>query len=114
MKRAVLFLFLSAASIAASAAIGAPDYTGTASALKAAYDALTVYMTYAVFLSEAVAAVVAVISALQIYFKMNNGEDGVKKSMQMLFWSIMFLIGATIVFPAFFGYRFIGSHYEIW
>ena len=47
----------------------------------------------------------AVISALQIYIKWNTGEDGIVKSILMLFGACMFIIGASIVFPAFFGYR---------
>ena len=46
-----------------------------------------------------------VISALQIYIKWNTGEDGIVKSILMLFGACMFIIGASIVFPAFFGYR---------
>lgn len=52
-----------------------------------------------------VASVLAVISALQIYIKWNTGEDGIVKSILMLFGACMFIIGASIVFPAFFGYR---------
>lgn len=51
------------------------------------------------------ASVLAVISALQIYIKWNTGEDGIVKSILMLFGACMFIIGASIVFPAFFGYR---------
>ena len=43
--------------------------------------------------------------ALQIYIKWNTGEDGIVKSILMLFGACMFIIGASIVFPAFFGYR---------
>ena len=53
----------------------------------------------------AVASVLAVISALQIYIKWNTGEDGIVKSILMLFGACLFIIGASIVFPAFFGYR---------
>ena len=48
---------------------------------------------------------VCLISALQIYIKWNTGEDGIVKSILMLFGACMFIIGASIVFPAFFGYR---------
>ena len=37
--------------------------------------------------------------------KMNTGEEGVKKNIMMLVGACLFLIGATIVFPAFFGYQ---------
>jgi hypothetical protein len=36
---------------------------------------------------------------------MNIGEDGVKKAIMMLVGAILFIISASIVFPAFFGYR---------
>lgn len=41
----------------------------------------------------------------QIYIKMNTGEDGVVKSIVSLVGACLFIIGASIVFPAFFGYR---------
>ena len=46
-----------------------------------------------------------VVAALQIYIKMNTGEDGVVKSIVSLVGACLFIIGASIVFPAFFGYR---------
>ena len=62
-------------------------------------------MMYVLYICYAVASVLAVISALQIYIKWNTGEDGIVKSILMLFGACMFIIGASIVFPAFFGYR---------
>ena len=47
----------------------------------------------------------AIISALQIYIKMNTGEDGITKSIMTLIGAIIFMISASIVFPAFFGYQ---------
>ena len=35
----------------------------------------------------------------------NTGEEEVKKNIMMLVGACLFLIGATIVFPAFFGYQ---------
>jgi len=52
-----------------------------------------------------VAGVVSVIASLQIYFKINAGEEGWKKEILMVVGAILFIIGATVVFPAFFGYR---------
>ena len=46
----------------------------------------------------------AVISAFQIYIKMNTGEDGITKHIVSLVGACLFIIGASIVFPAFFGY----------
>jgi len=62
-------------------------------------------MLYIVYLCYAVAGIVVIVSALQIYIKMNTGEEGVKKNIMMLVGACLFLIGATIVFPAFFGYQ---------
>lgn len=38
-------------------------------------------------------------------YQMNTGEDGVVKSIVSLVGACLFIIGASIVFPAFFGYR---------
>ena len=46
-----------------------------------------------------------IISALQIYIKMNTGEDGVTKPILTLIGACLFMIGASILFPAFFGYQ---------
>lgn len=63
------------------------------------------HLLYIVYLCYAVAGIVVIVSALQIYIKMNTGEEGVKKNIMMLVGACLFLIGATIVFPAFFGYQ---------
>lgn len=63
------------------------------------------HMLYVLYICYALATVVGIISALQITIKMNIGEDGVKKAIMMLVGAILFIISASIVFPAFFGYR---------
>lgn len=63
------------------------------------------HVLYVLYLCYAVAAVVAVVSAVQIYIKINMGEEGVIRSIVSLFWACMFIIAASVVFPAFFGYR---------
>ena len=60
---------------------------------------------YVLYLCYAIAAIMAVISAVQIYIKINMGEDGVTKSIVTLIGACLFIIGASIVLPAFFGYR---------
>ena len=70
-----------------------------------AHDYAVTMMLYIVYLCYAVAGIVVIVSALQIYIKMNTGEEGVKKNIMMLVGACLFLIGATIVFPAFFGYQ---------
>ena len=72
---------------------------------KGAHDYAVTMMLYIVYLCYAVAGIVVIVSALQIYIKMNTGEEGVKKNIMMLVGACLFLIGATIVFPAFFGYQ---------
>ena len=62
-------------------------------------------MLYVLYLCYAIAAIMAVISAVQIYIKINMGEDGVTKSIVTLIGACLFIIGASIVLPAFFGYR---------
>ena len=69
------------------------------------HDYAVTMMLYIVYLCYAVAGIVVIVSALQIYIKMNTGEEGVKKNIMMLVGACLFLIGATIVFPAFFGYQ---------
>ena len=47
----------------------------------------------------------SIISALIIYIKINNQEGQVMKNIMTLFGAILFMVGATLVFPAFFGYH---------
>ena len=69
------------------------------------HDYVVTMMLYVLYLTYAIAAIMVVISALQIYIKMNTGEDGITKSIMMLIGACLFMIGASIVFPSFFGYR---------
>ena len=52
-------------------------------------------------------SLVAVIGALQIYIKMQTGEGDITKSIMMLLGACLFMIGAYVLFPAFFGYSII-------
>lgn len=99
----VLFLFLAQG---AWATCGVTDYSGSAGRL---YDMSVFVLTcayYAMTICNAVAAVLSLYGATQIYIKMNTGEDGIAKSMMMLVGGILFLIGASIVLPAFFGVQY--------
>lgn len=91
----------------ASAKCGGVDYSWGADALANAHDYTVTMMLYVVYLSYAIAAIVAIIGALQIYFKMNTGEGDISKSILMLAGACLFMIGAFILFPAFFGYNII-------
>ena len=91
----------------ASPKCGGVDYSWGADALSNAHDFTVTMMLYVVYLLYAIAAIVAIIGALQIYIKMNTGEGDVTKSIMMLVGACLFMIGATILFPAFFGYNII-------
>lgn len=88
-----------------SAKCGSVDYSWGADALASMHDYVVTMMLYIVYVCYAVAAILAIVSALQIYIKMNTGEEGITRSIMMLIGACLFIIGATIVFPAFFGYR---------
>ena len=106
-KTRIAFLSLYAAltPALASAKCGNVDYSWGADALASAHDYAVTMMLYIVYLCYAVAGIVGIVSALQKYIKMNKGEKGGKKKIKMLVGACLFLIGATIVFPAFFGYQ---------
>ena len=89
----------------ASAKCGGVDYSWGADALAGMHYYVVTMMLYVLYLTYAVAAVMVIISALQIYIKMNTGEDGVTKSILTLIGACLFMIGASILFPAFFGYQ---------
>lgn len=91
--------------IRASAKCGGVNYSWGADALASMHDYVVTMMLYVLYLTYAVAAVMVIISALQIYIKMNTGEDGVTKSILTLIGACLFMIGASILFPAFFGYQ---------
>ena len=77
---------LSAQSV--SAKCGGVDYSWGADALALMHD-----------------YVVTIYASLQIFIKMNAGEEGIVKEILMVVGACMFMIGASIVFPAFFGYQ---------
>lgn len=93
--------------ISSAAKCGGVDYSWGADALANAHDYTVTMMLYVVYLAYAIAAIVAIIGALQIYFKMTTGEGDVTKSIMILVGACLFMIGAFILFPAFFGYNII-------
>lgn len=93
--------------VSVSAKCGGVDYSWGADALANAHDYTVTMMLYVVYLSYAVAGLVAIIGALQIYLKMQTGEGDITKSIMMLVGACLFMIGAYILFPAFFGYSII-------
>ncbi|WP_270415551.1 DUF4134 domain-containing protein [Bacteroides ovatus] len=89
----------------ALAKCGGVDYSWGADALALMHDYVVTMMLYVLYLGYAIAAIVAVISSLQIYIKMNIGEEGVTKEILFLVGACIFMISASILFPSFFGYQ---------
>lgn len=113
-KRLIVLMILLSVSSVIYAAIsdGSTRYDLTAQALANMTDEVVLTMGYVVGLVYAVASLTAIYNATVIYIKLNAGEEGFMKSVLMLVGSIMFLIGATIVLPAFFGYNSGSSGYS--
>lgn len=97
-----LFLSIPCSAFAKS---GSVNYSWGADALATMHDFVVTMMLYVLYICYAVASVFVVVAALQIYIKMNTGEEGITKSIVSLLGACLFIIGASIVFPAFFGYR---------
>ena len=89
----------------AAAKCGGVDYSWGADALATAHDFTVTMMTYVLYICYTIAGIMVIISALQIYIKMQNGEGEISKNIQSLGGACLFMIGAPIVFPAFFGYH---------
>ena len=81
------------------------DYSWGADALALMHDYVVTMMLYVLYLLYDVAAIVAIYASLQIYIKMNTREEGITREIMMVVGACLFIIGASIVFPAFFGYR---------
>lgn len=92
-------------SMTISAKCGGVDYSWGADALAMMHDYVVTMMLYVLYIAYAVAAIVVIIASLQIYIKMNTGEEGIVKQIMMVVGACIFLISAAIVLPAMFGYR---------
>lgn len=90
---------------------GTVDYSWHADALKSAHNYAIAVLAASVGLLYAGCAVLSVVSALQIYIKMNLGEGEIRKEIMYLVGGILFMIGATWVLPSFFGYE-LTNHSE--
>lgn len=99
------FILCGTLPLSASAKCGGVNYSWGADALATMHDFVVTMMLYVVYFCYVLAGIMAIISALQIYIKMNTGEEGITKSIVTLVGACLFIIGATIVFPSFFGYR---------
>lgn len=89
---------------AAFAKSGSVNYSWGADALATMHDYVVTMMPYVQYICCAIAGVCVIVSGFQIYVKMNTGEDGITKHIVSLVGACLFIIGASIVFPAFFGY----------
>ena len=105
VKRSIASAISSLVAVSASAKSVGVDYSWGADALAMMHDYVVTMMLYVLYLTYAIAAIVVIYASLQIYIKMNVGEEGVMKEILMLVGACLFMIGASIVFPAFFGYR---------
>lgn len=83
---------------------GSVDYSWGAEALARQHDFVVTMMLYVLYVIYAVAGIVVIYSSVQIYIKMNMGEQGILKEIVTVGFACLFLIGASTVFPAFFGY----------
>lgn len=110
LSAAVFLPFCSVCAITISN--GGTNYSLTAQALADMTDEIVLTMGYVVGLLYAVASLLAIYNATVIYIKLNAGEEGFTKSVMMLVGAILFLIGATLVLPAFFGYNAGSSGYS--
>lgn len=94
---------------------GSTDYSGYSGRL---YN-MVVYVlsccTAVLYLLYAVAALLSIYSATNIYIKMQTGEEGFTKSILILVGACIFLLAGTIILPAFFGFRFgVGVADRLW
>ena len=105
VRRLTGVLLGACAALPASAKCGGVDYSWGADALALMHDYVVTMMLYVLYLLYAVAAIVAIYASLQIYIKMNTREEGITREIMMVVGACLFIIGASIVFPAFFGYQ---------
>ena len=92
-------------SMTLSAKWGGVDYSWGADALAMMHDYVITMMLYVLYIAYAIAGIVVIVASLQIYIKMNTGEEGIVKQIMMVVGACIFLISAAIVLPAMFGYR---------
>lgn len=105
MRKLTSLLLGASVALPASAKCGGVDYSWGADALALMHDYVVSLMLYVLYLLYAIAAIVAIYASLQIYIKMNTREEGITREIMMVVGACLFIIGASIVFPAFFGYR---------
>lgn len=85
---------------------GTTDYSGNSGRLYNMVVFILTCCSAVLYLLYAIAALLSIYSATSIYIKMQAGEEGFTKSIIVLVGSCIFLLIATIVLPAFFGFQF--------
>lgn len=108
-----LLLVMLCVSQAVFADCGVTNYSGNMGRLYDMTHMTLVWCVYMLYIANTVAVIVALYSATQIYIKMNLGEEGITKSIMVLIGAILFLIGATIVMPAFFGVQYGATSWSL-
>ena len=102
---AILLMLLSISPVVMTNC-GTTDYSGNTGRL---YDMVTYVLTmcsYVAQLTYVIATLLSFYCAINIYIKLQTGEDGFAKSVLILIGSLIFLASATFVFPAFFGFQY--------
>ena len=90
-------------TVSAFAVDGQGNYASGTKALTEVTTQIANYIPYVQKLCYAIAGVVAIVGAVSVYFKMNNEEQDVKKSIMMIVGACIFLIAAAQALPLFFG-----------
>lgn len=91
---------------------GAVDYTYHSEGLMDMTAFVIEATLYLFGLLYAIASIFSLYNSIVIFFKMSNGEDGVTKDILKLFGAIIFLLAASFVLPAFFGFDYM-DHFGI-
>ena len=85
---------------------GTTDYSGNSGRLYNMVVYVLTCCTAVLYLLYSIAAILSIYSATNIYIKMQTGEEGLTKSILILVGACIFLLVATVVLPAFFGFQF--------
>ena len=102
------FAMLMVAMVATGVAIAQTsdiNVTAGTGALESVAQGIAKYVPFITKLCYAIASLLSLYSATNIYLKLQYGEEGFTKSVMTLVFSILFLIASTTVMPAFFGIR---------
>lgn len=98
VQKCLMFIFALTVSVGEAMA----GSKGAAGFTKATQE-VSSYQTPVSNLMKAIAAVIVLVGAFNVYFKMQNGDQDVKKKIMMTVGSCIFLIAAAKALPAFFG-----------